>query len=277
MATGFSAPAARRVLARPRRLLVTRRSKVEPALRAVTAEAGLPAPVDPVIHPDDQMYLGDPAHYFSVGLSGLRAARDALAGAEPARIVDYAGGYGRVLRFLAAGFPAADLTLAEVQPAALAFGRRRFGAEPLQVTTDTAAIPAGPPARLIWCGSLLTHLDEQRFAAVLAWFAQTVEADGVVAASVHGPFAARHEWTLKDLGPATRAAVLADFEKTGFGYAPYPGSPGYGVSLTSEERLGELAAAAGLALEGVSERAFGAHQDVAVLRRAGARRDARTR
>jgi hypothetical protein len=53
--------------------------------------------------------------------------------------------------------------------------------------------------------------------------------------------------------------LLAGYRETGFGYADYPWSPGYGVSLTTPKWL---AAPAGLRRSHFEPRAWDDHQDV---------------
>lgn len=199
------------------------------------------------------MYLGDPAHYFWVGLSAMRCVQEgtiAAGAAPPARVLDFAGGYGRVLRFLRAGHPDAEIAHEDTDRRAHAFCARQFEAHPPRGEYD-----------LIWCGSLITHLDADAITALLSRFEGALSHGGVAVVTAHGEFAAGHEDTLAPLGPDERAAALAGFETTGFGYADYPGLPGYGASFTSPGWLESTAAAVGLQHAWTSEQAWANHQD----------------
>jgi hypothetical protein len=78
------------------------------------------------IRDHNEMYISSPAqHYFSVRLSALRAIEGAIAHSnanfDVGRILDFPCGYGRVLRFLRARFPAASITAYDIDPVALDF------------------------------------------------------------------------------------------------------------------------------------------------------------
>src|SRR5438552_18413641 len=75
---------------------------------------GDPPGLNTHVSPADGMYKrNDKKHYFAVGRSALACVRMALgeAGAPtPRSILDLPCGHGRVLRFLHAAYPAAQLT-----------------------------------------------------------------------------------------------------------------------------------------------------------------------
>ncbi|HEX8069172.1 MAG TPA: class I SAM-dependent methyltransferase [Pyrinomonadaceae bacterium] len=235
--------AARRWLrARPRR---TRRQK-----EALLAAGGLSAAertlldgVESRIHYDDGMYKGDGAHYFKVGLDAVRCIEEALAAArliEPRAILDLPCGYGRVLRFLGARFPAARVTACELMPEAVRFCAETFGAIPAQSAYDFDALTLDVRYDLIWCGSLVTHLDAARTGALLRFFARTLAPGGLLLFTTHGEFVAGRVQAMHEfygLNPADIPALVASFRETGHGYLDYPEGPGYGVSLTAPDWL----------------------------------------
>ena len=71
---------------------------------------------------------------------------------------------------------------------------------------------------------------------------------------------------LAGLDDAGRASALRDFERTGFGYADYPGRVGYGLARAKPEWVRTLAERCSLRVVKIAERAWGDRQDVFVAR-----------
>src|SRR5262249_24889034 len=93
------------------------------------------------IHPGDGMYsISSPEAYLSGGLSAVRCIHYILArsaGHNNVRsILDFPYGYGRVLRFLKARFPLADITSADIDPIAVDFCRRAFSVDSIVSSRD---------------------------------------------------------------------------------------------------------------------------------------------
>lgn len=103
------------------------------------AERDLLARVDARIAPRDGMYVGNAAHYFSVGLSATRSIDAALPSA-PGRILDMPCGHGRVLRFLRARFPDESVVACDLDSDGVAFCAERFRAEPVVSSPDLASV-----------------------------------------------------------------------------------------------------------------------------------------
>ena len=90
------------------------------------------------LHPNDGMYdkcVGSSTHgaaqlYLSAGLSACRCIDRALShsrkNAAVQSILDFPCGYGRILRFLEARFPNAEIVAGEIDPIALEFCKRAF-------------------------------------------------------------------------------------------------------------------------------------------------------
>jgi SAM-dependent methyltransferase len=209
------------------------------------------------VHRNDGMYLpASGRHYFSVGLSALRCIERAIAdrnGAGPVRsILDFPCGYGRVCRFLRVRFPEALIAAYDLDRAARRFCARAFGARPVGLDRDVTRLSGDLPANgrfdIIWCGSLLTHLDALPAERLLAFFHDRLAPGGVCVFTTHGRFAhqvIRDNKFLYALTAPAQQKILAGFETRGYGYADYDNSPGYGVSLATAERMREIAGAAG--------------------------------
>jgi SAM-dependent methyltransferase len=240
------------------RLLVNlrRRTALELARRRLgrsaeldSAEKELLRNVSLRIHLNDRMYDGSAAHYLAVGLSAMSAVAIAIRAAErgdrPIRsILDFPSGHGRVLRFLRARFPAAEITAAEIDDEALAFCQCAFAAKRLRSANDLGALAVAEKFDLIWCGSLITHIEEEATAALVAFFRDHLSPGGVCAFTTHGSRSA--DWIERrietyGLSPTAQAKILSRFRQTGYGYADYPGRDRYGISLVSPQRMRAIA------------------------------------
>lgn len=208
--------------------------------------------VNTAIHPLDAMYDGDARHYLSVGLSAIRNIDQALKqriDAEPVRrILDFPCGYGRVLRCLRAAFPEAEITAAEIQPRALKFCARRFGVRPFASHTALSQLHLDDRFDLIWCGSLLTHIDQTSSLDLLRFFHKHLASGGVCVFTTHGRKCVERLQSGElayGLAAQDVQQVIQDFEQRGFGYADYPGRKGLGTSAVKNEKVAEWAATIG--------------------------------
>jgi SAM-dependent methyltransferase len=275
----------RRVVAHPLRVRAQRKRLLrDPSLTARQRE--LLDRVSDRIHFRDGMYSGDGESYFRAGLSAVECLDEALARHAPPeirRFLDLPCGYGRELRFFVLRFPGAAFTACDIQPGAVDFCAREFGARPAHSRISFAELSFAEHFDLVWCGSLVTHLDAGATFELLRLFARHLAPGGVAVFTTYGDYVAqrmRDEGATYDL-PAPSAAAIADsYARTGHGYHDYPRGQGYfdfhpegrgyGVSVTSPAWVREQARRAGY-LEEVyfKERGWWNHQDVfAFARRA---------
>src|SRR5207302_10524500 len=127
-------------------------------------DRGLRRRNEPRISTMDFAGASNPHHYFHFGLPTIRGIEDALRAAGRsgiARVLDFPSGYGRVLRFLVCRFSGACFTACDLDRQAVEFCSRTFGASPLYSKSDFREVEIDGEFDLIWCGSLLTHLDRQ--------------------------------------------------------------------------------------------------------------------
>lgn len=181
------------------------------------------------IAPDDSMYLGDRSHYFMVGRVALKWIDVALlvAGKESvSSILDLPCGHGRVLRALKAAFPEAKLTACDIDRPGVDFCAETFGAIPIYSDVDPRAVKLEQGAYdLIWCGSLFTHFDASRWGPFLEMFRSALAPGGILVFTNHGRY--RAEILREGLGSTGLTedqgkAILADYDRAGFGYQDYP-------------------------------------------------------
>ena len=232
-------------------------------------ERALLARVESRISPRDTMYTGDGAHYFKVGLSAMRVLEEALRRAgSPAveRVLDLPCGHGRVLRFLAPRFPRAAFTACDLDRDGVDFCARVFGATPVYSVINLDALSFDTRFDLIWCGSLVTHLDATQTRALFRLFARHLAPGGLLLFSAHGDFVARRMPTGEFdymLSAAQTSAITRRYSETGFGYEDYAGQDGYGVALTSPAWIrARLEEVGGLKEVYFGERVWDAHHDV---------------
>lgn len=225
------------------------------------------------IYYNDGMYDGNGAHYYKVGLSAIHCIDEALRRAkltanskELRTILDLPCGSGRVMRFLVQRFPEAEITACELEPGPVQFCVRAFGAEPAYSSANLDEVSLSRTFDLIWCGSLVTHLNDHGIAALLKLFQRHLTTGGLLTFTTHGDFVHRRIPT-QDFAYGLTAEQIdrigSGYPKTGYGFEDYPGEKNYGVSLTSPDwiraRVRELG---GLREVYFKERGWDNHQDV---------------
>jgi trans-aconitate methyltransferase len=232
------------------------------------------------VSPNDEMYQDDPDWYFQLGevaLHNIGLGMLATRRVSFWRILDLPSGHGRVLRTLKAAFPHAQLTACDIDSDGVEFCARVLGATPIVSRDDPAEIELNGPFDLIWCGSLLTHLDADRWPGFLGLFERNLAEYGLLVFSTHGRFAAemarlgKYNFGLHD---APLSSLMEGYERDGFGYAEYVDDlkdrldiPTYGVSLTSPQAVfDQVAQHPLLRVISYAERAWGGHDVVTCLR-----------
>jgi SAM-dependent methyltransferase len=233
------------------------------------SERALLARVSSRIYPGDGMYHGDGTHYFKVGLSAIRCIDEALAGTsftDVQRILDFPCGSGRVLRFLRQRFPAAEITGCELERGPVEFCVRTFGALPAFSSLNLDEVSLPQSFDLIWCGSLVTHLNKRGILSLLRLFHRQLRMHGLVIFTTHGDFVPgrilRRDFDY-GLTPEQVNRIGANYPETGYGFEDYPGDKDYGVSLTSPDWIRRcVAEVGGLREVYFKERGWDDHQDV---------------
>jgi SAM-dependent methyltransferase len=231
----------------------------------------------PRVHPNDPNYLAHPEHYFATGLSAIRLiglAKEAAEVQRPLRrILDLPCGYGRILRALRESFPDAELTACDISEEAVDFCAEAFEAKPVYSSEDPAAIELDEAFDLIWCGSLLTHLDAVRWDGFLDFFDSHLARRGLLVFTTHGRNVASALRAGRDFGLRAESVegMLASYEREGFGYGDYPAalrdemnweSRGYGLSVATPAWVcARIAERPGLRLVSYLERGFNHSQD----------------
>ncbi|MGH2978301.1 MAG: class I SAM-dependent methyltransferase [Solirubrobacterales bacterium] len=240
---------------------------------ALGALAQSPSGVEQEIAEGDEMYIpGRRELYFQLGAAALRAIRLALLAAgkdDPARILDFPCGHGRVLRMLKAEFPDAALTAGDLNADGVSFCARRLGATPINSRLTPEEVTIEGRFDLVWCGSLLTHLDRDRWPGFFSLLASAVDGGGVFVFTAYGRARAeriRSREALHGIGEQGAQKILSEFDRDGFGYADYEGRRLSGMSLTSPPWVCDRIAETGcLQLVSYTECGWHGQQDVVAV------------
>ena len=190
-----------------------------------------------------------------------------MAGKESAaRILDLSCGYGRVLRWLRAAFPEAAITACDLRQAALDFCADTFRAERAYLTPEIAVLSKDAQFDLIWCGSWMSQLTELRWRAFLVQCQQMLAPRGLLVFSTNGRCVRNRLLsgsTAYGIPHLQIAELVEGHDRSGFGYAAYPGESCFGLAISSPAwvcaRLAELRT---LELVSYTERGWDRHQDV---------------
>jgi SAM-dependent methyltransferase len=229
------------------------------------------------ISPDDPASSAkNPQMYFASGKLALEQVQLALLAARKANvdsILDFPCGWGRVLRFLKAGFPTAALTVCDIHQPAVDFCANTFDATPILSKEDPLELEIQGQFDLIWCGSLLTHVDRELWSKFLTFFESLLVPEGILVFTTHGRYIADEVLRACSRQMALRKeqveALLHDYDRDGFAYSDYPVPPKqrprarshpehYGVSLSSPAWVSsELTKLSGIQLLTYSEGGYG--------------------
>ena len=191
---------------------------------------------------DDEMSGESFWSYISFGVSALECVKSAqaVAGKESFEsILDFACGHGRILRVLKAAFPDAKLAACDINEDGVRFCEAELGATPFVSRENPDEIELAGKFDLIWCGSLLTHVDRDRWHPFLRLFESVLAPSGLLVFTVLGPTASERLRAGALYGSPQEAdrvnRILHGFEESGFGYSDYEGQAGYGLSLSTRE------------------------------------------
>ena len=232
------------------------------------------------ISEDDWMWKGNmnTAAYLDAGWSVGRTLMAAQIMQEdlPRRILDFGCGHGRVMRWLCALFPDAEIVAADRSRDAVDFCAQTFDAVPVYCNDSYEEIPLGGDFDLIWLGSVYTHLPMDLWYKLTALLKRNLASGGALAFSYAGPHVAR---LLID-GERNANAEVAEgnFEKlidgyveTGFGYARHEGTGEreWGRSLISHARLFKFLHEEDMSVLLLGEKLYDNRQDIVVAQKRG--------
>ncbi|MBE8718880.1 class I SAM-dependent methyltransferase [Cellvibrio sp. KB43] len=156
---------------------------------------------DITIHPRDQMLLHSLFHhqdanvgfsqYYNVALQQFYAANQMVQRMFPhtekgdLKILDFACGFGRLLRFLTAAYPAGCITGSEIQTDALEFVGSTYNIPTVPSCANPEDFNPQEKFHVIWVASLFSHLPSGLFHQWLKKLHSCLTPDGVLCFSVH--------------------------------------------------------------------------------------------
>jgi len=224
------------------------------------------------IHPTDGMYQKEQAdYYFKCGLNALENIRLAMeaVGRRPAdikNILDFACGYGRVLRMLKAGFPLSGITACDLDKKAVDFCSNAFKVKPVYADKDVSRIELKEKYDLIWVGSLLTHLAPGAWPGYISFFESVLSPGGILMFTMHGRYVAQRFITGTKTYGIDKAGVeklLDEYKRSGSGFAEYTPGTAYGISVADPSSvMSNLESMTGLRVLIYNEKGWVKHQDV---------------
>ena len=177
-------------------------TSVGPLAAALLADRGLgPDAVPLEIDPRDEMLSflleaneGDLDRarfiYYLSGLGVADSLRQVLlwrfgSWGRIGRLLDFASGYGRVVRFLLRDLPPERVWVADLYEEAVAFQRERFGVHGLASAVRPQDFAGAERFDAILVTSLFTHLPEERFVGWLRRLLERLAPGGMLLFSVH--------------------------------------------------------------------------------------------
>jgi hypothetical protein len=222
---------------------------------------------------DDGMYHGNDRHYLSCGASALNmmlAATQAAEVPEPRSILDFGAGAGRVMRWLRAAHPLAQISSCDLRENDMLFCERQFGAKTWPSGTDISALQSPSTYDLLWLGSVITHLSAQNTLDLIDKLISWTAVGGIIVLSFHGKRALHRQDSREFLyiGDAAWESIKTAYFESGYGYADYENQSGYGISLTS---LGWIASTIQARMDSrmvlLAEAAWDGHHDVVAIQK----------
>jgi SAM-dependent methyltransferase len=218
---------------------------------------------------DHMRVPGREDHYFSVGGDALRLVLETmnLAGKHEIRsILDLPCGHGRVLRHLRAQFSDASITACDIDRDGVDFCVQTFGARGVYSSEDLDHLLLDGRFDLIFCGSLLTHLDAPNWPRWLSFFNAHLAEGGLLIFTTHGRLSLKllaEGRCAYDLDEPAIPHMVERCRRVGFAYERYPFAADYGVSISSPSWVvAQIAQQPGLRVLRVTEMGWDEHQDV---------------
>jgi SAM-dependent methyltransferase len=185
------------------------------------------------IHPRDQMLLHSLQHhrdadialsqYFNISLQQHAAAMQVFrsffdSADRSVSVLDFACGYGRLLRLLRLSLPTEQLWASEVQPDAVQFVADAFAVRALASHIDPQQFQPGRTFDFIWVASLFSHLPEPLFHAWLRRLSELLTPRGVLCFSTRSSDLLPADQSLPASGIVyTRSSELTDLDADVYG------------------------------------------------------------
>ena len=172
-------------------------------------------PLNTEIHADDQMLLHSLNHhqnsdialsqYFAISLQQFYSAHQILnAFFDPAdsslKVLDFACGFGRLLRLLSTQISPAQIYASEIQADAVNYVSKQYGVQGLLSHSNPDQFNPEERFDFIWVASLFSHLPERLFHAWMAKLTSLLTPRGVLCVSIRAAELLAPNQTLPESG-----------------------------------------------------------------------------
>jgi SAM-dependent methyltransferase len=227
---------------------------------------------------NERMLSPDKDHdqYLTTGRSAMNDIISGINTARPlmltmgiteycTKILDFPCGHGRVLRFLKAKFPNAEITAGDIIHEAVDYCVETFDVKPLYSQENLHELSVRDQYDFIWCGSLATHFCEDSTIELLGFFTRHLKRAGLLIFTTHGRSALSYlERGIVDYRAGDPEEIIEEFKKTGYYYKHKPENPGNsGIAFYSPSKMfGIIEKFNELKVISYSEGGWGNHQDV---------------
>lgn len=159
-----------------------------------------PVHINTMIHPEDQMMTWSTKQlrssdaalsgYHAVALQQLRTILQLMNWkfgdvSNVGPILDFASGFGRMVRMLVVSVPPSNIWVSDIQADAVAFQQEQFGVHGIVSTTKPEDFEPGRTFNFISVASLFSHLPGETFNRWLAKLYSLLNPGGLLCFSVH--------------------------------------------------------------------------------------------
>lgn len=154
-------------------------------------------------------------------------------------ILDFPCGHGRVLRGLRSYFKESNIYACDLDREGVDFCASNLGAIGVYSNLDPEKVVFDTKFDLIWCGSLFTHLNSDKWPSFFRFFDSVLRDQGILIFTYAGTYvkdlieAGKH--SINNQITSKDESILTDFYKDGFGYKSYKNNPDYGQTICSPE------------------------------------------
>jgi SAM-dependent methyltransferase len=260
-------------------LLISAYNQLSKTLESQPEIVSLLDKIDLTVHEKDNMLhptLSSAKHYLNVGLSAINCIEKAISRSRIdnkniRNILDLPCGFGRVLRAVKARFPNSQLHACELIPQAVEFCQNTFNTVPIISNTDLSKLKVSQKFDLIWSGSFITHLNKESTRSVLKFFYEQLSPEGLCVFTTHGIGSVsaleQGERQYGLTGPQI-TELLNSYQESTYGYVSYNSQTNYGISLSTTQKILEMAYDTGDWLNVYFEQeGWDNHQDVFVFQK----------
>lgn len=174
-----------------------------------------PPHINSAVHPEDQMFTWSARHlksadialsqYYAVALQQLRTAYQLMTWkfgsvANVGAMLDFASGYGRMVRLLVVTLPPSRIWVSDIQADAVAFQEQQYNVHGIVSTAIPELFNPGRSFDCIFVASLFSHLPNDLFHRWLARLHSLLTPDGMLCMSVHDVALMDPSMTMPDSG-----------------------------------------------------------------------------